>query len=271
VGIVSVVFEVVEYAVLWALFGGTLADYLYQFVAADPVGFVMGIYSLSVDVTLGTITQEVFNTFAIVSLVLMLAALVVYAIVAGGAIKHALDDYGYRDAAIGKSFSHALGRAGSLIITQFIIGLITVAILSPLVLFFIVMPLTLETIISFFGIMVVCLIVVFYVSVRLAPTSAVVIAEDRSPMDSIKKAWGITGGQFWHIVIGQIILVIALIVVSVVIAMVIVSFVFTLGFLAALIPALLMGLLFGSITYIFSAVLYRDLESRKEEYAQDWW
>ena len=153
---------------------------------------------------------------------------------------------------------------------EFLIGFITAAILSPLVLFFIIMPITLETMVSFFGIMVICLILVFYVSVRLAPTSAVVIAEDRSPMDSIKKAWGITGGQFWHIVIGQIILVIALIVVSVVIAMVIMGFVF-ISFLAALIPALIMGLLFGSITYIFSAVLYRDLESRKEEYAQDWW
>ncbi len=270
IGVLAALFNVVQLVVLWILFQDLiLAVDLMTYVGTDPFSFFFGLYSLLI--LPSPPPPDILNTFITGSLLLMLVGMVVYAILAGASIKYSLDDYGPRQAEMGSSISFAMGRAGTLIITQLLIGIISAALFMPALVYLLLVPLTLEALATASIMILVTFILVVYVGVRFAPVAAVVIAEDRSAIGSLKRAFDLTGGQFWHVFAGQIVLGIVTIVLGLIVSVFLFGLVFGFGVIGLLIPGMIAGLLFTAIPYVFQAVLYRDLESRDVETSQQLW
>ena len=83
------------------------------------------------------------------------------------------------------------------------------------------------------------------------------------------------GGQFWHIFAGQFLLGIVVGIITIVISAFGVTFLITGVTMTALagvvILAMIASLLTSPLSYIFGAVLYRDLTSRAAIAGQEWW
>jgi hypothetical protein len=266
VGIVSFIWAIAQSLVSILILGVDFTDYF----GSDPTSFLLGIISILTD---PFVTPTDIALFVPVSIVIFILSLLIYAIIAGAAVKYALDDYGTKSADISESFSFATGRAVTLILAQLIIGLITGAIIAVPALLLVLSLFTGYVDLALIGLaaIMVAIVVILYVSIRLAPTIAVVIAEDLSAMDSVKRAWTITSGNFWHIFGGQILLGIAIFVVSLVIGIFAISFALAGGYLVTLIITAIASLLLSPLNYVFQAVLYKDLKSRATESDQEWW
>ncbi|MHA1481654.1 MAG: hypothetical protein ACTSQZ_09560 [Candidatus Thorarchaeota archaeon] len=220
---------------------------------------------------LGTTVSD-YSTFVVVSLLVILIGLVITAIISGAATHYALEDYGYKRADVGTSVSHALSKFVSIFLVLLIVQLLNAAVVGPLGYF------TLESIditdplnpvinmdaMNGMLMMFVFAIVLMYVNIRITPTSAIILAEDRSAIDSFKRAFELTGGNFFHIFAGLFLMLITVAVIDIVITLVVGSFI------AILISAMVLA----SLNYVFQAVLYRDLLSRTATSSQgqtDWW
>ncbi|MFX1560256.1 MAG: hypothetical protein ACFFBL_06695, partial [Promethearchaeota archaeon] len=105
-------------------------------------------------------------------------------------------------------------------------------------------------------------IILIYIQVRFAPTLAVVVDTDLSAIDSLKKSWNLTSGNFLHVFGGYILLMLVVIVLGVLLS-VVVGFAFLPYSYLLVIDSVISALLFGAFNYIFAVVLYRDLVSRK--------
>ncbi|MFX0108051.1 MAG: hypothetical protein ACFE7R_07195 [Candidatus Hodarchaeota archaeon] len=264
-GVLNVIMIGLQFALLWMVFGAD-AFILMQYVASDPMSFILSVFNL----ILLYPDPTILSMFIPLAAIIMVISMVIVAIVAGATIKYAFDDYGPRQADIGSSISYAISKAGAIIGAQLLVGAIGVAILAPAVLYLFTVTSYAElgTALLLF---LVCIIVVLYVGVRLAPTIAVVIAEDRGPIDAIKRSWAITSGQFLHIFGGQIVLGIVVVILGLVLGLFIGVFSLMLGPFFLLISSMISGLIFGAITYVFQVVLYRDLEARHGETSQALW
>jgi len=260
VGVIGAAFTVFSFLLLYAIFGmiGTLG--------ADPVSFLISLYF---DPLLDSVLLVVSFGFAIVAFVLN-------AIIYGAAIKFTLDEYGGTGGNVGASFSHSFGRVLNIIIVQLILGSIVAIILTPATILTtramdmidisdpfnpIFPPGSIELLISAFALFLIGGIFLIYIQVRFIPTLAIVIDTDLSVIDSLKKSWELTSGNFFH-VFGSIILVNIVIVILDLIVSTFVSITqWPLSYLYV-IQAVVTALLFSSLTYIFTSVLYRDLSSR---------
>ncbi|MHA1576583.1 MAG: hypothetical protein ACTSU3_04415 [Candidatus Thorarchaeota archaeon] len=253
VGITGVALVIIQSIALISLFGLVGLELL-EFIGTSPIDSIFSI-----------VLYEIPANVLLVIFILSLFGLVVYAVVAGAAINYSLTDYENPGTAdIGESFSIALGRASSLIGVQvlqslIVLGLAVVAVLTIYI----------DFIISF-----VVIIVVLYIAVRLAPAPAIVIAEDQSSIGALLRSWQITGGLFWHVFLGQLLMGIVLIIIDLAIAVGV-----GIGFLVIipnlelllLVSAIITSLLLSPINYIFQAVLYKDLEARGTASGSDWW
>jgi hypothetical protein len=114
-------------------------------------------------------------------------------------------------------------------------------------------------------------IVSLYFGIRLSPTSAVVVAEDLGAIDSVKRAWALTTGNFWHIFGGQILLGIAVAVIAFVVELLLFPVLVYGQNVMLYVLAIVSALLFSAINYVFAAVLYRDLESRSRVASKEYW
>ena len=263
VGIIGAACVVVSYVLLLSLFGtvGT--------IGADPLSYIVNLFFTSI---------ADFNLIA-VTLIFAVFAFVLNAIIQGAAIKFTLDEYGGPGGDIGTSFSHSFGRIVNFLIVQLILSFLVAIVLAPATSLafqaielmdlenitdpynFTFPPGSIEMLMAAMGFFLIGGLFLIYFNVRFAPTLAIVIDTDLSAIDSLKKAWELTSGNFLH-VFGSIILVN---VVVVIIGM-------GLGFVMAFIPlttdllsviqAVIIALLFTPLSFIFTAVLYRDLSSR---------
>ena len=266
VGLLGVAFNLLQLAVFYALYG-VLGFDLLVYVGADIIMTLLGFATSEIVTGIG---------FIILAIVLTVVGMVVNAVIAGGGIKFALDDYGSHQADVGTSLSFAFSRLPTMIVAQFLLALIVSGASAPgtYFLFYALFSVDSSTLImtlmalplNWIG-----LIVSLYFSIRLSPTSAVVVAEDLGAIDSMKKAWKLTTGNFWHIFGGQIPLVIALVVIGVVVGMLLFPLAFYGQALVLYVSALISSLLFGAISYVFAAVLYKDLESRSGVVSQEFW
>jgi len=269
IGILSAIFTVVRFFVLWMVFGDPgSAQVLMGFMGTDPFSFFVGLFTLT---QFSLVPPGVFNTFVSVSLLLMVVSMVVYAVLIGASIKYSIDDYGRDQADTGESVSVAMGRSVTLIAAQLIVGFISAVLFAPVLFYIFIVPLTLETIATFTVLFFATFILVLYVSVRLAPVAAVVIVEDRSAFESVKRAFDLTSGQFWHVFVGQIILGIVVVILDIIVGVFIISATIGLGWIGGLLPVIISGLLFVAVPYVFQAVLYLDLEGRDLETSQQLW
>jgi len=271
VGLLGVAFSLLTLAVFYALYGLVAFDLLayastniittlLNFATAEPV--------LAIEII-------------IIASVLTVVGMVVNAVIVGGGVKFALDDYGSHQADVGASLSFAFSRLSTMIVAQFLLNLIITGAMAPgLFLLFDSLATidpynpsmeAISAMMTGLAVLVVGLIVSLYFAIRLSPTSAVVVAEDLSTIDSIKRAWNLTSGNFLHIFGGQILLGIVMAVIGVVLGWLLFPLALYGQAVTLYISALISSLLFSAINYVFAAVLYRDLESRSRVVSQEYW
>ena len=261
VGVIGAVCVAVSFVLLLTLFGtiGTLG--------ADPISILINFF-------LDPLSNP---TLLAVSVGFAIVAFVLNAIIYGAAIKFTLDEYGGPGGEVGTSFSHSFGRVLNVVIVQLILGLIIAIILSPAMSLVtramdmidisdpfnpIIEPGAFELLMSAMGFLLVGGIILIYLQVRLVPTLAVVIDTDLSAIDSLKRSWELTSGNFLHVFGGYILLTLAVVVLGVIVSAGL-AFTFLPYSYLLVIDSVISALLFSSLTYIFATVLYRDLQSRK--------
>ena len=128
VGIPSFVLGFLGLTIFLIVFGTTGFGLFPGVTGADPFSLIMSFLGL-----FGPIGTSIVFILAI-----GIVNTIVLAVLNGAAVKYALDNYGDREAGdIGGSFSHALGRAVTLILTKLIISFILLTIMSPF--FFIIL------------------------------------------------------------------------------------------------------------------------------------
>ena len=253
VGIVGALLAALQGIVLYAIFGiDGIA--LLEFIGTSPLDavFSLVLYTISPDVL-------------IVIFLLSIISMIVYAIIAGAAIHYALVDYSNPSSgSIGESFSFAVEHASTLIVVQLIQSLIALS-------------LVIVSVVLFYADLLISLVMMFlilYIVVRLAPVLAIVIAEERSPIDSLKRSWQITGGLFFHVFLAQMLIGFVVIILDIMItigmAFVFLYIVPSLGF-AVLFVTIISNSMVSSIGYIYLAVLYKDLEARGTTGGYNWW
>ncbi|MFW9921232.1 MAG: hypothetical protein ACFFED_16635 [Candidatus Thorarchaeota archaeon] len=262
------IFTLIEYAVLY-LFYGSLAYLYIGSIATDPFTLILNIFLLTSDIT-----------FILITVIITITSVIISAIVAGAIYKFALDNYGAPDRGdVRESFSYASGRIVKLILVQLIISGISIGFMIPgiILLFLSVLTFDLTLIMTAFAAIAIGALVSFYITVRLAVAPVLVMAEENSVMDSIRRAYALAAGQFWHIFAGQILLALAVGVLGMIVGFLSLPLLIILGSspMGALITyfliAVIAGIFFTPLTYIFHAVLYRDLASRSEVTQQAWW
>ena len=271
VGLLGVAFSLLQLAVFYALYGLDAFNLLI-YVSSDIINTLLGIV---------TVEPILASEIIIIAIVLTVVGMVVNAVIAGAGIKFALDDYGSHQADVGTSLSFAFSRLSTMIVAQFILVLIVAGALAPGMYLFLGAfasfdPLNpsmefLDAMLMALPFVLIGLIVSFYFSIRLNPTSAVVVAEDLGAIDSLKRAWELTAGNFWHIFGGQILLGIAIGLIGVVLGMLIFPLAFYGQATMLYISGLISLLLFSGIGYVFAAVLYKDLVSRSRVVSQEYW
>jgi hypothetical protein len=279
VGILSTILAVFPLAILWILFG-VEALTLVSYVGTSPSSFMNGMSSLAFQLASQelipmpgfeiTITADLFVLFG-VGLVISFVGAVIIAFISGSSIKYALEDYGGQPIEVGDAFSFAGGRFGSLLITSFIQEFIIILVGLPGVLLLLTSLTILDPTLLLSGMFAFLagMVITFFIQVRLFPASAVVVAEDKSAFDALKRAYHLTSGEFWHIFGGQILLGLITILFTALL-----PFAFDLFFvleISNLIVSIISALLFTSLSFIYQAVLYRDLEARKSVTKQEWW
>ncbi len=273
VGVLSALMAAVSLVVLFAFYGYAAFD-LVGLVFSDPLGLILQLYNYT---GLGDIL--LLGILMVLSIVTMLVA----AIVGGGAIKFALQDYGNPGTGdVNSALSYGASRAVTLIVAQLLQGLIiAIPILPGLVILVPVVmsidplgPIDTSVVMAVFTGGIVFLVgglITLYLLVRLMPTIAVVVAEEeRSALGAVRRAYQITGGAFWHTLGGVIIFGIAVFLVTFVLSLIAIA----LGLITpalGILGSLFVSLLTSPLYYIFQAVLYRDLESQAKQESADWW
>jgi len=262
VGIAGAACVTFSFVLLFALFGSI------GVISADPFSNFIGnfLFPIAPNLLLAGVTVG----FAIFALILN-------TILGGAAIKFTLDEYGGTTGDIGASFSRSFARLPTIIIVQVLISAMVAIIITPasimaanaLVMVDITDPFnpifppgSIEMMMQSMLLILVGGLFIIYIQTRLAPTLAIVIDTDLSAIDSLKKSWELTSGNFMHVFGGYILLGITTTVLAL-----IVSIITTMTFLpydiTLVIDSVITVLLFGALSYIFTVVLYRDLSSRK--------
>ena len=261
VGVISAASVAVSILILSTMFG------LVGSISADPFGYLISFF---MDPMSDLPLLAVSVGFAFMAFILN-------AVVNGAAIKFTLDEYGGPGGDVGASFSHSFSRLVSIIIVQIILGFIISVMLTPGTILAaraldmiditdpfnpIIQPGALEMMMSAMILLLIGGIFLIYIQVRFLATYAVVIDTDRSAIDSLKRSWELTSGNFFHVFGSYILLVLAVGVLGLIVNVAL-TFMFLPLSYSLVIESLVNALLFSSITYIFTAVLYRDLASRK--------
>lgn len=271
VGLPSLVLGILGLAIFVAIFGE--AGYtLYPGVAgADPLSLLMSYFGF-----LGPAGTAIGFI-----LIIGIINTIVLAIINGAGVKYALDNYGNPEAGeIGESFSYAMGRALTLIVAQLIVSFVILAIVLPIIVIMfssaiVFDPLDPYAFLSVLSLLLpifaVCFILIFYIAIRFTATTGVVIAEDLSAIDSIKRSWELTGGNFWHVLGASILLGIVTILIGGFFSVLFVGFFFVSPAAALAIPSLISVVFIAPISNVFQAVLYKDLASRVGRQEDEWW
>lgn len=268
-GVITFLFTLVQAVIVYMILGPSALS-LVTGGYADILSVLLEIGSYA---TMGTVAVLLFLVIAILGFVFS-------AIASGSAMKLALDDYGNPGGgSVGTSFSFALARVARLIGIQLVIGGIMMIIVLPVILamapLLLMVPPNPEAVVGMLMVMMVvtlvAVIVAFYISVRLAPSLAVAVAEDHGVIDSMKRAYDLTSGNFWHVFGSQLLIGIVVAIIETLVSWLTFPLVFTVGPWATVISRLIVALFLSPINPIFSIVLYRDLAARAEQRAEQWW
>jgi hypothetical protein len=260
VGVISVLCIGLSFVLLFLLFG-TIGT-----IGADPFSYLIGLFfDVVTDIPLFALTIG-FAFFAFI----------LNAVIIGAAIKFTLDEYGGPGGDIGASFSHSLGRVVTVIIVQLILSFFSAIILTPAMSLLtqainmvditditnpIIPPAAIELMLAGFALFAIGGIFLLYINVRFSPVMAVVIDTDLSAVDSLKRSWELTSENFFHIFGSYILLSVTILIIGAALTLVLDLLLLPMD-TSLVINTILSALLFSSLSFIFTAVLYRDLVSR---------
>lgn len=268
IGFISIATTLISFIIIFTIFG-TIG-----LLSTDPINYLFGIFALSSTPDLILIA---------VTVIFGAIAFVVNAILSGAAIKFSLDDYAGQEAEIGSSFSHTFGKTARIVTVQVILTLIVSAVTGPSLAMMssaldgidisdpfypIITPEAIQQMIMGSVLLLVGGIFILYVTIRFAPALAIVVDTDLSAIDSLKKAWELTSGNFLHVLGGQILIGLAIGVLSMIVGLGLTPFMFVNPFVIV-IEVVLISLFFSAPGLIFITVLYRDLLSRSGPVGSD--
>ncbi len=249
---------------------------VYDILALGLIGS-FGTDPFTILLTLFTSTAN--PVYLVVTLPLMFVGIVVSAIVSGAVIKLALDNYGAPEMGDWReSMSFAVSRIVKIIVVQLVVGLVLIGFMLPGLMILIYSVISIDLMMALYGLILlyIGLPIGLYLMVRLAPSSAVVIAEDHSVIGTLKRAYALSSGQFWHIFAGTLLLGLVVGIIGGIVSVATVP-ILLFGLTSPVTSLLLLGVLSGisaiflsPISYIFYAVLYRDLVERDEKVAEIW-
>ncbi|MCK4568481.1 MAG: hypothetical protein KAU48_14335 [Candidatus Thorarchaeota archaeon] len=244
VGITGVALVLFQALYLYSIFGLT-GFALLEFIGTSPLDAIFSLVFFYIP-----------SSFLIPIIMLTLIGLIVYAIVAGAAIRYALIDY---ESPGSGNMSESLSFAW-----RFAVPLFGVQLLQSLI----ILGISALAVLSFYYQPIVSLGLIFavlYIAVRLAPAPAIVIAEERPPINALSRSWQMTGVAFWHVFFGQLLMASVFMIVTVALsAVVVIGLVFIVSSLEMiiLITTVFTSLLLSPLNYIFQAVIFKDLEAR---------
>lgn len=263
-----ILYSVIEFVVLYALLGD-FAVSLIGAIGSDPTSLILNLFLNNGGVM-----------YLVIIIPLMILSIIISAVVAGATFKFGLDNYGAPDRGdVGESLSYAMARIVPLVLVQLVVAGISLAILLPGLLLMFIGFITMDLYSILMGTLAMSIgaLIMLYVSVRLSVASILVIAEDQSVIDAVKKSFDMTRSQFWHIFAGQLLLSIAVGVIGSIITLLqIPILLLSGGFILAVLVSMVIVSIISSIvlsplSYIFIVVLYRDLQSRTLVTQQEWW
>ncbi len=262
---------VLDLAVLYVLLGSDAISKLAE-ISSNPVSVILNLL----------LSPESVSLSPVVSVGLGVLGLVVYTVAAGAAIKFTLDGYGSSQVGnVKSSFSFAFSRLSVLIGVQLALSLITSVVALPLLIGLSWFLLTFDPenpysidmnlLMLVFILMLVLLPIMIYISVRFVPLLAVPIAEEHGIIGSLKRAWALTHGKFWHVFGAQFILNIIGGIIGSVIGSMGSALLYAGEWIVTPAVTILSVLIVGPLDYVFVAVLIKDLQPRAEARTQEYW
>lgn len=266
--IVPVIYSILSSTILYLVFGEEMLTSI-GYLGSEPVSFIYGTYLL-----LGQpIPPGVFGTYVGVSGVLMLIGFVLNILVLGAAVSIALRTYTGQDSSMGSGFGSALERFPTLLVVTLIIGSIYAIIMIPIqeslvLLYDAVIAMDLDAMMQVSGTLFALAIVYILVVALFYPNGAVVIGEDQSTGGSISRTIGLTRNKYLHALAGIILFHVVLVVITLAIDL---GLGFFIGNLSILVTPFASMLIITPLTYIYQAVLYKDLAARSIQTKQEYW
>jgi hypothetical protein len=211
------------------------------------------------------------NTAVLVTVPLMLFGMIMFAIFGGAAAKLALDNYGTGNPGdAGFSVRFAFGRLWKLIGVQLLFSLVTTGVLLPANLMLaelpddLLDPAVMSQVLALAPLLFISFAIVVYLSVRMAPLVALVVAEELSVVGAFKRTFQITMSRFWHVFGGRFMLGFAVLLIGEIIGIVLAPVVLHSAWLFNVALLIVSTMTTGPLNYVFQAVLYKDLISRIE-------
>jgi hypothetical protein len=266
--IIPVIYSFVFSSIMYFIFP-TMLLYI-GYLGSEPVSFIWGTFLLLDE----PIPPGVFGPFVGVGGVLMLIGFVLNILILGAAISIALRTYTGQDSAMGSGVSSALERFPTLLSVILIIGSIYAVIMIPiqqslLAMLDAMLIMDLDAMTQASGMLLVMAIVYILVVTIFYPNAAVVMEEDKSAGGSISRTVSLTKSNFLHTLGGIVLFHIILMVITLAIEFGLIMF---LGSdLTLLITPFTATLIITPLTYIYQAVLYKDLAARTVQTEQEYW
>jgi hypothetical protein len=265
---IPLIYSFIFSTIMFLLFGEEMLQYI-GYLGSEPVSFIYGTYQL-----LGQpIPPEVLGPYVGVGGVLMLIGFVLSVLTLGAAISIALRTYTGQSSSIGSGFGSALERFPTLLLVTLIISSIYAIIMIPiqeslLLILDAMQGMDFDAMTQATSTVLVLAIVFILVVALFYPNGAVVMEEDQSTSGSISRTIGLTRNSYLHTLAGIILFHVILVVIILVIEL---GLGFIMGDIGLLIIPFASMLIITPLTYIYQAVLYKDLAARSTQTKQEYW
>ncbi len=266
---VPVIYSFLFSTIMFLVFGPAMLLYI-GWLGSEPISFIWGASLLLTE----PIPPDVIGPFLAVGGVLMFIGFILNLIVLGAAVSIALRSYTGQTSSMGDGFSSSMDRFSTLLPVTLIIGSIYALIMIPiqesLVAILDAMLINdFDTMTQATGVLMALAIVFIFVITLLYPNVAVVIGEDKGTGGSIGRTVSLTKSSFLHTIAGVLLFYTILVVITLVIDIGLVMLLG--GTLTTLITPFTTMLIITPMTYIYQAVLYKDLAARTAQTDQEYW
>jgi len=269
IGVASAVLIGISFVMVYYLFS------VLSVVSSDPLSYILNMFLLNPTTDVGLFAVSfAFGWFMFI----------INAILGGAVIKFTLDSYGGFTGDISSSFRHSLSRVVTILIFQIIISLIVSVITLPALYYTnialdligtidpynpVFPPGAVEALMTGMILLLGGTVLLFIIQAKLAPVLAVIIDTDLSAIEAIKRGWNLTGGNFLHVLAAQILLAIVVGVFTFGVSFGIGMF-FGVTAIGLVVETMAIAVITSPLTFIFAAVLYRDLLARESTGDINW-